>query len=1076
MATHDRPACWSVPPRPLADLLATLKAGPFGTDNRELLARLRREDVVRPVILVGTGTCGLGAGAAATLAAVKRYLEARALDATVTEVGCIGLCSDEPIVDVQLPGRPRLSFRHVRGDVVERLLDAVLGGRVPDELAIGQHRDDALAAWPGVPYLDEHPFFRLQRRFVLANSGIIDPASIDEYVARGGYSAAYHALHTMSPDEVCLSVIASGLRGRGGGGFPTGKKWQMARASAGARKYLVCNADEGDPGAFMDRAVCESDPHRLLEGILIAAYAMGASTAYVYIRAEYPLGIRNLRTAISQAKAYGLLGPGAAGSRFDLDVIIKMGAGAFVCGEETALMHSIEGKRGMPRPRPPYPTSAGLFGKPTVINNVETLANVPAIMMMGDESFAALGTAGSKGTKVFALSGMVRRTGLVEVPMGTTIRQVVYDVGGGVPEGRACKAVQIGGPSGGCIPEAHLDLPCDYEELKKFGAIMGSGGLVVMDQGTCMVDVAKFFMEFIQNESCGKCIPCREGTRRMLEILQAITRPRHREEGDDALERFQGVMQLEELAEVIRKTSLCGLGQTAPNPVLSTLRWFRDEYEAHVFERRCPAGACRELVGAPCQSGCPVGTEVWRYVAHVSRGEYDQAYRVIRQANPFPSACARVCNHPCEDVCRCGSTGGEPIAVRTLKRFVVDRVDPSAYRPAPRAARADAARVAVVGAGPAGLTAAHQLSLLGHRVTVFEREARPGGMLACGIPAYRLPREVLDREIEALLNENIDLQCGRALGRDFTVESLQAQGYRAIYVATGAHTSKRAGIPGDDAAGVLPGIEFLKAYNLEGRQLARGRVGVIGGGNSAVDAARVAVRQPGVTSVTILYRRSRTEMPAYAEEIEAAVAEGIAVVPLVAPTRVVAENGVLTGVEVVDTVLGELDSSGRARPVPVPGSEHVVALDTLVVAISEEPEATSLAGLTVSKWGALVVDSESTATGRRGVFGGGDVVTGPSTVIDAIAAGKRAAVMIDRYLAGRQLRVLPRVALPTVYVEPVGDSEADGARAARIQPAHLGVGERRRSFDEVELCVAERDALCEARRCLRCDLEFTQPA
>ena len=1068
-------ACWQPAPPPLAALLRALKAGPFGADNRTLLADLRHEDVAVPFIFVGTGTCGLGAGAAKTVAAIKAALAARSVDARLVEVGCIGLCSDEPIVDVQLPGRPRLSFRRVHPDTVPALLDAVLAGSVPAEMLIGQHRSTELEPWPKVPFLDEHPFFRLQRRFVLANSGLVDPTSIDEYIARGGYSAMHHVLHTMTPEAVCESMIASGLRGRGGGGFPTGKKWQMARASEAGQKYLICNADEGDPGAFMDRAVCESDPHRLLEGMIIAAYAIGASKAYVYIRAEYPLGIKNLKLAIAQATAYGLLGTGIAGSGFSLEIVIKMGAGAFVCGEETALMHSIEGKRGMPRPRPPYPTVSGLFGKPTVINNVETLANVPAIMMLGPETFAALGTAGSKGTKVFALSGMVRRTGLVEVPMGTTLRQVVYDVGGGISSGRLCKAIQIGGPSGGCVPEAHLDLPCDYEKLKEFGAIMGSGGLVVMDQNTCMVDVAKFFMEFIQSESCGKCIPCREGTKRMLEILQAITRPRRKEEEDDALARFQGIMQLQELGEVIRKTSLCGLGQTAPNPVLSTLRWFRDEYEAHVFERRCPAGACKELVGAPCQSGCPVGTEVWRYVAHIGRGEYDDAYRVIRQANPFPSACARVCNHPCEDVCRCGTTGGEPIAIRTLKRFVVDHVDPAVFKPAAPPARPDAARVAVIGAGPAGLTAAHYLSLQGYRVTVFERESQPGGMLVCGIPSYRLPRELLSREIDSLLNDNVELRCSQALGRDFTLDDLERQGYRAIYVATGSHLSKGLGIEGGDVAGVVAGIAFLKAHNIEGRSLARGRVGVIGGGNSALDAARVAIRQPGVSEVTIFYRRSRSEMPAYAEEIEAALDEGVKLVPLVAPTRVVSAKGALTGVEFVANELGERDSSGRARPVPVAGSEHVVALDTLIVAISEEPDGAALGSLSLSKWGSLVVNPESGSTGHAGVFGGGDVVRGPNTVIDAIADGKKAAAMIDRYLSGKQLKIIPRVKLPGVYVEPLLAGEGEGA-TPRVRSPHLPVAGRAHTFAEVELCVPEPAAMCEARRCLRCDLEFTQPA
>jgi NADH:ubiquinone oxidoreductase subunit F (NADH-binding)/Pyruvate/2-oxoacid:ferredoxin oxidoreductase delta subunit len=447
-----------------------------------------------------------------------------------------------------------------------------------------------------VPFVDEHPFFARQQRWVLERCGRIDPHSIDEYIAHGGFRAAARLLLGWTPAEVCDAIATSGLRGRGGGGFPTGRKWRIALDTPADHKYLICNADEGDPGAFMDRAVIEGDPFRLVEGMMIAAYAIGASRAYVYIRAEYPLAIERLAAAIAHAKDWGLLGCDIFGSGFDLEIMIKQGAGAFVCGEETALIASIEGRRGMPRPRPPYPAVAGLFGKPTIINNVETLANLPGLIERGAEAFAAVGTETSKGTKVFALSGKVRRTGLVEVAMGTSIRDVVFEIGGGVPGGHTFKAAQIGGPSGGCIPEQHIDIPVDYESLKTVGAMMGSGGLVVMDDQNCMVDVAKFFMDFIMRESCGKCIPCREGTRRLHEILERITRSHRQEQGFDALQRFKGVMELEVLAEVIRDTSLCGLGQSAPNPVLSTLRWFRDEYEAHVFERRCPAHVCKELL------------------------------------------------------------------------------------------------------------------------------------------------------------------------------------------------------------------------------------------------------------------------------------------------------------------------------------------------------------------------------------------------------------------------------------------------------------------------------------------------
>ena len=571
-------------------------AAPRHEGLESTLVRLRRDRVTRLTIYVGAGTCGLGAGAGKTLAAVRTYLADRKIDADVVEVGCIGLCSAEPLLDVQLPDRPRVSFKAVTADRVPALLDASLAGSVPAEHVLGQARTDGLPAWPDVPYLHEHPFFAPQTRWVLANCGLIDPTSIDEYIARGGYRALARVLREQTPAELCDAVEASGLRGRGGGGFPTGRKWKFALNTGAAQKYVVCNADEGDPGAFMDRAVIEGDPHRLVEGLAIAAYGIGASKAYVYIRAEYPLAIKRLIQALDQAKRYGLLGSDILGSGFSLEVIIKQGAGAFVCGEETALIHSIEGRRGMPRPRPPFPAVQGLFGKPTVINNVETLANLPMLVANGPEWFAAVGTPTSRGTKVFALSGKIARTGLVEVVMGTRLRDIVFAIGGGIPNGKAYKAVQIGGPSGGCIPTQHLDVEIDYESLKTVGAMMGSGGLVVMDEDTCMVDVAKFFMDFIQRESCGKCIPCREGTKRMLEILQRITRSRRMEKGADALLRFKGVMYMERLASVIRDTSLCGLGQTAPNPVLSTLRWFRDEYEAHIFERRCPAHVCTELL------------------------------------------------------------------------------------------------------------------------------------------------------------------------------------------------------------------------------------------------------------------------------------------------------------------------------------------------------------------------------------------------------------------------------------------------------------------------------------------------
>ncbi|HRX96475.1 MAG TPA: NADH-ubiquinone oxidoreductase-F iron-sulfur binding region domain-containing protein [Bacteroidales bacterium] len=567
-------------------------ADPFVSSK---FAELRRDDIAKPVIYIGTGTCGLGAGAEATYLKTQRYIEDHQLDVDVIKVGCIGFCAAEPLVDVQLPGKNRISFKNVTGDKVNDVLESAFTLDSNNEHILGQFRSEKLDVWENVPFIDEHPFFAPQKRIVLKNCGLVNPINIEEYVARGGYNSFLETIKKYSSFEVCDMIEKSGLRGRGGGGFPTGKKWKFANGTEADQKYLICNADEGDPGAFMDRAVIEGDPHRLIEGMAIAAFGIGATKGYVYIRAEYPLAIERLKIALTQAREYGLLGKNIFDSGFDFDIIIKMGAGAFVCGEETALIHSIEGKRGMPRPRPPFPAVNGLFGKPTIINNVETLSNLPEIMARGEAWFASIGTEKSKGTKVFALSGNITLTGLVEIPMGTTVREIIFDIAGGIPNNKKFKSVQIGGPSGGCITEENLDIQVDYESLISVGAMMGSGGLVVMDENTCMVDVAKFFMDFIQRESCGKCIPCREGTRRMLEILESITSKPNKNNEKEALQRFKGIVQLEKLGKVIKETSLCGLGQTAPNPVLSTLKWFRDEYESHIYERKCDPNVCTEL-------------------------------------------------------------------------------------------------------------------------------------------------------------------------------------------------------------------------------------------------------------------------------------------------------------------------------------------------------------------------------------------------------------------------------------------------------------------------------------------------
>lgn len=559
-------------------------------------------DHIRAHVLICAGTGCVSSGSKKVQAALNTELIKRGLDKEVKvfETGCHGFCEMGPLLIVYPEGV--FYCRVQESDVPDLVESHLYKGRIVERLLYKEP-----LSHEAVPSYQDIGFYKKQMRMVLANCGHINPESLEEYIARGGYEALGKALTEMTPVQVVEEMKKSGLRGRGGGGFSTGLKWEFASKSKGNKKYVVCNADEGDPGAFMDRSVLEGDPHRILEGMAICGYAIGADEGYIYVRAEYPLAIKRLRIAIQQAEEMGLLGDNIFGSGFNFHLKIKEGAGAFVCGEETALLASIEGKRGMPRPRPPFPAVSGLWGKPTNINNVETFANVPAIITQGAEWYASIGTERSKGTKVFALTGRINNTGLAEVPMGITMREIIFDIGGGIPEGKKFKAVQIGGPSGGCLPEQLLDLSIDYDSLTAAGAMMGSGGLVVMDETTCMVDVAKFFLNFTQSESCGKCTPCREGTKRMLEILTRIT------EGEG---RPGDIELLESMSRSIKATALCGLGQTAPNPVLSTLRYFRHEYEAHIDHKRCPAGACTKLSGynitdickgcSLCKKVCPV--------------------------------------------------------------------------------------------------------------------------------------------------------------------------------------------------------------------------------------------------------------------------------------------------------------------------------------------------------------------------------------------------------------------------------------------------------------------------------------
>jgi NADH-quinone oxidoreductase subunit F len=538
----------------------------------------------KPRILVGAGTCGRAAGALDVLEAINGALTQLNIEAIVIKVGCMGLCYAEPMIGIIKPGRPQIIYGDLTAEIAAQLIDDYLGNDNPrPDLALGSVGDGSV---DGIPHLLELPVLKPQVRLVLSDCGLIDPENIDHYIANAGYSGLVKALN-MTPEAIIEEIKKAGLRGRGGAGFPTGQKWDFCQKAPGKEKYVICNADEGDPGAFMNRSLLEGDPHSVLEGMVIGAYTIGSNQGYIYCRAEYPLALERLRLALEQMGAYGLIGDNILGSGFNFHITIKEGAGAFVCGEETALMASIEGKRGMPRPRPPFPAISGLWGKPTNINNVETWANAALILQRGSEWYAQHGSERSRGTKTFALVGKVERTGLIEVPLGITLRQIIYEIGGGILKGKEFKAVQTGGPSGGCLPSSMLDSPVDYESLTAAGSIMGSGGMIVADEDTCMVDLTRYFLTFTQAESCGKCPPCRVGTLQMLGILERIIQGEGRP-GD--------VEQLEKIANTVKHGSLCGLGQTAPNPVLTTLRYFRDEYEAHINEKRCPALVCKDLI------------------------------------------------------------------------------------------------------------------------------------------------------------------------------------------------------------------------------------------------------------------------------------------------------------------------------------------------------------------------------------------------------------------------------------------------------------------------------------------------
>lgn len=1020
-----------------------LRADPSKTKSR---------DASSQQILVCVGGGCLASGALEICEALRGAIAANDLSqkAEVIETGCMGPCAAGPVAKV-MPDH--VFYQGITADDAKLIVEQhIKEGQIVSHLL---YKDSESGA--PVADIDDIDYFQKQNKLVLRNCGNIDPLQITEYIATKGYQALAKAISEMSQDDVVDGVLDSGLRGRGGGGFPTGLKWKFTREAQADSKSVVCNADEGDPGAFMDRSVLEGDPHSVIEGMALAGYAIGADRGYVYCRAEYPVAIERLQKAIDQAREYGLLGKNILGSDFCFDLEIRMGSGAFVCGEETALMTSIEGNRGEPRPRPPFPAVKGLWGKPTLLNNVETFASIPVIVLDGAEKYAQLGTEKSKGTKVFALAGAVNNTGLVEVPIGIPLGELIYDIGGGIAGGKPFKAAQLGGPSGGCIPKEHLNVALDYESLNELGAIMGSGGLIVMDEESCMVDVARFFLEFVQEESCGKCTPCRVGTKRLLEILERICDGKG-EEGD--------IEKLIRLGNQIKETALCGLGKTAANPVLSTIRHFREEYEEHIREKKCRAGVCAGLVRAPCQSACPASVDVPGFVSLVGEKRYADALKLHRERNPFAAACARICFHACEELCRRSSLDS-PLSIRGVKRYMVEQ-EMIIQVPEVKENKKNAAKkVAIIGAGPAGLSCAYFLARLGYKPDVFEAGPRPGGMMAQTIPSYRLPREILAREVRMIERLGVDIQCNQMLGRDFTLQGLKDDGYEAVFLGVGAPDGLTLGLPGEDAEGVYESISFLREYNIRGSVPVGKHVVIIGGGNAAIDAARTAARLNAET-VTVLYRRTREQMPAYDEEIEEAESEGVKLQLLTSPEEIIVEEGKVVGIRCKPMELGTFDRSGRRRPVAGAQADFIVPCDQVIAAIGQRVDLPGITGevsLDVQRNGYLATEAITKRTSEEWIFAGGDVSTGPASVIEAVADGEKAAAGIDLYLTGKD-NAFWRAERKN---DTVFDPDAEPVSFERERQPLIPVERRRFNFDEVEQPWDEATAIRQAQRCLRCD-------
>jgi NADH-quinone oxidoreductase subunit F len=1028
-----------------------------------------------PMATVGAGTCGLGNGAGLVLEALEKAMvvELGAPEAwSLRKVGCFGWCSAEPIAMAYRPGKPLLVFLNVKPAKAPRIARGLTSDEAFDKLSkdadakieswdFRTSKIDYGTAYPALKHWNELSFFKGQEKLVLRDSGLIDPEDLGEYLAVGGYSGLMKAVGSMRPESVIDEVKKSKLRGRGGAGFPTYRKWELMRASPGERKYVICNADEGDPGAYMNRNEIESDPHMLVEGMAIGAYAMGASEGLVYVRAEYPLAVERLQKAVNAAREAGILGRNILGSAFSFDLEIATGAGAFVCGEETALIASAEGRAGRPSPRPPFPAQRGLNGCPTNINNVETWCNVPVIAARGGDWFAGFGTPTSTGTKVFSLVGKVQNTGLVELPLGKRLDAAVYGMGGGAGPRKRIKALQSGGPSGGCVPAGLFNTAIDYEELAKLGAIMGSGGLVAMDQDNCMVDVARYFVGFTAGESCGKCAPCREGLSQMLHILEAVSRGEAREEDLDTLE---------ELALAVRDSALCGLGQTAANPVLTTLRYFRDEYERHIREKRCEAGVCESLFLALCENSCPLHMNIPGYLELLKENRLEEAFELTLRENPLPGTIGRICHFHCRMRCKRDQLD-EPVAQGEIHRYLADTMykmgrERAVYaRLIKEKLPPTGKKVSIIGAGPAGIAAAFWLVRLGHDVTVYDEKGEAGGVPRWGIPAYRLPKDILAKELGFIRKLGVRFVFNTRIGRDLSWERL-ADLSDVVLVCVGALRDMELDIPGDKLPGVVAGSRFLEEIALGRRPSVGDEVVVIGGGNTAIDAARSAKRLGA--HVTIVYRRSRADMPANAEELEGAIEEGIEIIPMVQPLEIVADQatGKARALVAMKMKAGDIDATGRPAPV-ASGDKVEIRFDSVIIAVGERVDAGGIEtiGVELDKSGRVKADNFAFRTANPKIYAAGDAVTGPATAAEAMGIAKRASAAMDLALMGEKRFDSLFRSFDYQMRVPLEPSMERAGRPARLSPI-----DRSGSFAEISQGYTGEQARIEAERCLRCDV------